>query len=130
MKFSDRVIGIIAVLAVLVAAPLARADIASEDIRAIWLFDEEGAPNAEDASGNGNTGELVGAPDWEAGKFGTALSLDGGDDYVLVLDSPDLDTELNDGFTLVVWVRGEYVNDWHGVLTKAMLLARSGTRPR
>lgn len=106
-------------LMTLVVALSARADIAKDTIRAIWLFDEENAATAEDASGNGNTGELVGVPAWEAGQFGMALSLDGAESHVLVPDSPDLDAALSDGFTIVVWVRGEYVNDWHGVLTKA-----------
>lgn len=86
---------------------------------AMWLFDIEDAVTAEDSSGNGNDGEFVGGPQWSEGRFGKALQLDGTDNYVLVPDSEHLDTRLNEGFTIVIWVQGQYVDTWHGILTKA-----------
>ncbi len=45
-------------------------------------FDEKQGTTAYDTSGNGNDGTLVNGPTWTRGKFGSALSFDGSDDYV------------------------------------------------
>jgi len=47
-----------------------------------WKFDEGSGNIAYDSSGNGNHGTLVNGPTWTSGKFGSALSFDGVDDYV------------------------------------------------
>ncbi|MCC6302037.1 MAG: hypothetical protein IT489_04465, partial [Gammaproteobacteria bacterium] len=39
-----------------------------------WTFDEASGTVAGDASGNGNTGTLIGGPTWVAGQRGGALS--------------------------------------------------------
>jgi hypothetical protein len=49
-----------------------------------WKFDEGKGNIAYDSSGNGNNGTLVNDPTWVQGKFGSALSFDGVDDYVNV----------------------------------------------
>jgi hypothetical protein len=46
-----------------------------------WKFDEGKGNIAYDSSGNGNNGTIYGAQ-WVQGKFGSALSFDGVDDYV------------------------------------------------
>ena len=56
---------------------------------------------AVDASGNGRTGVVVGAT-WATGRYGGALSFDGGDDYVGL---PGLGTFYNTAFTLEAWVQ-------------------------
>ena len=47
----------------------------------IWLLDEGEGDTAYDSSGNGNHGKISGAA-WAEGKFGSALSFDGADDFV------------------------------------------------
>ncbi|MBN1672791.1 MAG: CotH kinase family protein, partial [Kiritimatiellae bacterium] len=49
-----------------------------------WAFDEGSGTVADDSSGHGYNGTLVGGPKWTSGKYGTALDFDGVDDYVHV----------------------------------------------
>ncbi len=51
---------------------LARADLVGH-----WKLDEGSGDVAHDSSGNGNDGNLVGNPQWVAGKIGGALEFDG-----------------------------------------------------
>lgn len=62
-----------------------------------WHFDEGSGSVLKDSSGNGNDGGIYGAA-WVEEKYGEALSFDGVDDYVEVLDSESID--LSDAFTL------------------------------
>ena len=68
---------------------------------AAYGFDEATGPTATDSSGNGNNGSISGAT-WAIGKFGTALSFDGVNDVVNVVDSASLD--LTTGMTIEAWV--------------------------
>ncbi|MBN1362310.1 MAG: tetratricopeptide repeat protein [Sedimentisphaerales bacterium] len=67
-----------------------------------WRLDETTGSNANDASGNGHTGMLIGGPEWQpsGGKIGGALKLDGQDDYV----ETNLTTNLP-AWTIAVWVK-------------------------
>jgi hypothetical protein len=47
-----------------------------------WTFDEGNGTTTKDLSGYGNDGTLVNGPTWVTGKIGSALSLDGSNDYV------------------------------------------------
>lgn len=47
-----------------------------------WKFDEGEGTIAYDESGNNNKGTLTNSPTWVSGKYGSALSFDGSDDYV------------------------------------------------
>ena len=47
-----------------------------------WILNENGGPTAYDSSGYGNHGTLTNGPTWNVGQFGTALSIDGVNDYV------------------------------------------------
>jgi hypothetical protein len=51
-----------------------------------WSFDENTGTKANDSSGYNNTGTVYGAT-WVPGKYGSALSFDGIDDYVNVSNS-------------------------------------------
>ena len=55
-----------------------------------------------DASGQGNTGSIVGATRTVAGKFGGALSFNGAGNLVVINDAASLD--LTTGMTLEAWV--------------------------
>ena len=54
-----------------------------------WSFDENIGTTANDSSGYNNTGTVYGAT-WVQGKYGSALSFDGIDDYVNVSNSSSI----------------------------------------
>ena len=66
-----------------------------------WKLDEMSGNTASDATGNGDTAVLYGAPVWDAGKYGNALSFDGVDDYLstaILQKNPNV-------FTLSLWFK-------------------------
>jgi hypothetical protein len=78
---------------------------------------EEGAGTVVgDASGNGNSGTVLGATWTTPGQFGGALSFDGIDDLVSVPDSASLDRGQTG--TIAAWVKLTTINRWNGVLAK------------
>lgn len=90
---------------IFVAMMLASASIAEfspDDVIAMWLLDDGNGAVAKDASGNGHLGQLIGNPQWVAGKFGGALDFDG-DDRV---DCGDIDgVDGFTGLTALAWCR-------------------------
>jgi hypothetical protein len=69
-----------------------------------WKFDEGSGVTANDATGNGNTGTLLGGPTWNVGKIGAgALNFDGVDDHVSIAGGAALPTVVNN-FTVAFWV--------------------------
>ena len=69
---------------------------------AAYSFDEGSGTTANDVSGNANHGTITGAG-WTTGRFGQALSFDGVNDIINVLDSNSLD--LTTEMTLEAWLR-------------------------
>ena len=69
---------------------------------ASWNFDEGQGTVAADGTGQGNTGEIVGAS-WVQGYSGNALEFDGVDDRVLLGTGPSLEGLTN--FTVLAMVR-------------------------
>lgn len=70
-----------------------------------WSFDEGKDLTANDISGKGNTGSLIGTmidADWVAGVAGTCLDFDGTDDYVNCGTGVNL--ALTDNVSLSCWV--------------------------
>ena len=49
---------------------------------AAYAFDDGAGTTAADASGHSLTGTLVNGPTWATGKYGSAVSFDGVDDFV------------------------------------------------
>ncbi len=82
-----------------------QADIDFETARGIWLLDEGDGDVANDSSGNENHGELQGC-EWVDGPDGSALSLDGNNDRVIIPDSDSL--YLEEAWTITAWT---FVND-------------------
>lgn len=72
-----------------------------------WHFNEGQGTTAGDSSGNGNNGTLLGSPPpaWVAGRFGTALSFNGGN--VVQVTSPSSSIEPS-SVSVTAWV-----NDAH-----------------
>jgi hypothetical protein len=73
-----------------------------------WSFDEGTGTIAYDYSGNGNNGTLVNfnftaTSGWTTGKIGGALSFDGVDDYVRILNTSSL--QITSDLTILFWMR-------------------------
>lgn len=73
-------------------------------IVACWKLDEGAGQSAQDSTGNGNAGTVVGAG-WSAGQIGAgALSFDGVDDYVNVnIPGNSALNNVTNNFTLSFW---------------------------
>ena len=69
-----------------------------------------------DSSGRGNGGTVSGAVWSASGRFGSALSFDGVNDWVTVPDSASLD--LSSGMTVEAWVRPSRLGGWRTVVVK------------
>lgn len=83
---------------------------------AAYSFDAGSGTTAVDSSGNGNAGTLSGAAWSQGGRYGSALSFDGSNDWVSVPDSASLD--LSGAMTLAAWVRPIRLGGWRTVLVK------------
>ena len=84
---------------------------------AALAFEEGSGVATADATGRGNHGTISGAAWIPDGRYGSALALDGVDDWVTLADSPSLD--LTTGLTLEAWVKpGTLVKPWQTLLMK------------
>ena len=79
-------------------------------------FDAGSGSVAADSSGRGNGGSVSGAVWSSSGRFGSALSFDGVNDWVTVADSASLD--LSSGMTVEAWVRPSKLGGWRTVVFK------------
>ena len=83
---------------------------------AAYSFDEGQGTSVVDRSGSSNGGSVTGATWTTAGKYGSALSFDGVDDWVTAADSTSLDVSR---MTLEAWVRPTAVGGgWRTALFK------------
>ena len=92
--------------------------LASPGLVGLWHFDEGIGSTAGDSSGYGNDGILSG------GKFGNALSFDGTNNYVEVLDADSLD--LTSDFTIEAWIKPTAINRFQGILQKGSFASTFG----
>ena len=90
---------------------MSNAAIDPDTVVGIWLFDDGSGNTAEDASGNGNDGELIDSPEWVGGKFGDALEFDGGN-YVEVPASASF--SYDKGYSFAIWFKANNVNSQQG----------------
>jgi len=67
-----------------------------------YAFDEGAGTTAADASGHGLTGTLTYGPTWTIGKHGTAVNLDGSDDYVNLGNPTAL--QITGSMTISAWI--------------------------
>ena len=94
------------------------AEMAEEDIMAMWLFDEGEGDTAGDSSPNGNDAVFNGAPEWATGKFGKGISLDGASAYLSVPDSDSLDVG-GEEMTIIAWVKADgWPSGWNHLVRK------------
>ena len=82
-----------------------------------WTFDEGSGTVANDASGNGHTGTIIGA-DWTTGKSGSALYFNAADfgDYVQVPNSPDFNYTAAESFTWEAWINPDTGASYRGII--------------
>ena len=81
-----------------------RAAINAKDVAGVWLFDENKGEVANDVSGNGNEGTLMGGAKWVKGQLGSAVSFDGtGASYVQMQSSDSLN--MKDAMSVTFWVK-------------------------
>ncbi len=85
------------------AGPNALADLA-DGLVAHYTFDG----NVNDATGNGHNGTVYGGAGYSEGVVGSAIDMDGLDDYVRVSDAEDL--RMQDSFSASIWFRAESVD--------------------
>ncbi|MDX6411532.1 MAG: hypothetical protein QOE91_1048, partial [Gaiellaceae bacterium] len=84
---------------------------------AAYGFNEGVGTTTADVSGKANTGTLTGASWTTAGKFGSALSFNGVNNWVTVADANSLD--LTNGMTLEAWVKPSALGtSWRTALFK------------
>ena len=69
-----------------------------------WKLDEGSGTSASDSSGNQNHGTIYGAS-WVNGYTGKALSFDGTDDYVQILNEANFDFSNGDEITIEAWIK-------------------------
>jgi hypothetical protein len=88
---------------------------AQADLVGLWTMDEGQGLVTKDMSGNGNDGTLAGGPVWIAGKYGSALELDGSSS-VNCGDAPEM--ALTGGMTLMCWVNPADLTGDRGFLAR------------
>ena len=79
-----------------------RAASLASDAAASYAFDENAGTSAADASGHGLTGTLTNGAGWGVGRYGSAVDLDGVNDYVSLGNPTGL--RLTGSMTISAWV--------------------------
>ncbi len=87
------------------------AEVGPEDVIAMWLLDDVDDNIAEDLSGNGHDGKVVGLPKIEDGKFDGAVDITGS--RIDVPDHENLNFDNDTSFTVVLWLNFENPQDWN-----------------
>ncbi len=101
---------------------LAQVGLAANDPSLVgwWRLDDGEGMVATDSSGNGNNGDFVSDPLWVEGVVGTALWLDGVDDYVEIPHNEILNVD--NEVTAMAWINAERYNPagqgWAGIMAK------------
>ena len=102
---------------------------------AAYGFNAGSGSTAADSSAAGNTGSVSGASWNAAGRYGSALSFDGVNDWVTTPDASSLD--LTNAMTLEAWVRPSALGGWRTVVFKerpggvvyGLFADQAGSRP-
>src|SRR5687768_10738427 len=89
---------------------------AAAGLVAAYAFEESSGSTTADATGGGHTGTLSGATRSSSGKYGSAVSFDGVNDWVTVAHAADLN--LAGGMTLEVWIRPTAAGGWRTAILK------------
>jgi len=91
---------------------------ASAGLLGHWELDDGSGTTAQDSSGNGHAGALLGDPQWVAGVIGSgALSFDGSEGLVEV--GHDASFSLEDALTIATWVKLTDLSTYYFLVCKA-----------
>jgi len=107
----------------LMFAGQSHAQVDPESILGMWLLDEGKGDTTEDASGNGNDGTLMGAPNWVAGNFDDALEFTGSGTYVNCGNAEALNVNV---FSVSFWCNFPSAQGWNHIISRGSHVA-SGT---
>jgi len=107
----------------LVFAGQSYAEVDSETVLGIWLLDEGNGDIAEDSSGNGHDGTLMGSPEWVTGQSGNALEFTGSSTYVDCGNAEALNVEV---FSVSFWYNLPSAQGWNHMISRGSHVA-SGT---
>ena len=105
---------LIVLIGLLCSAGVCVADVLEDALVGAWLFDENQGDTAKDASGNGHTGDIIGAK-WIQGKIGTALEFDGKGNIVEIPHDKAFDLT---AYTASAWIKTQPTGKWQTVLGK------------
>ncbi len=97
---------------------LCAANVLEDALLGVWLFDENSGITAEDASGNGYTGKIVGAT-WVQGQIGTALEFNGDGNIVEIPHDNVFDLTT---YTISAWIKTTSNGKWQTVIGKEPVL--------
>jgi len=128
------IICISCIMVTLMFAGQSYAEVDTETIVGIWLFDEGGGDVAQDSSGNGNDGTLHG-PEWtNESKFGGALEFNGAGSYIEFATGESMKTP---HFTIMAWFSTRKLdgyghifqtgNDWNDMAGYVFRVHQDGT---
>jgi hypothetical protein len=111
------------VVVLFVAGALASSTHAAIDPKTVvgmWLFDDNKGTVATDSSVNKNVGTVKGTAQWVAGKFGSALQLDGKTGWVDCGDTASMAIPAGGSVTMCAWVNPTVgsVAAWQGIMAK------------
>lgn len=84
---------------------------------AYWKFDENTGTSAADATGNGNTGTLVGSPSWVAGKINSAVSYNGTSQYTQTGSGSSYAGLFPSAISMCAWVSYPNFSNYQRTLT-------------
>ena len=111
---------VIVLIGLLCSATTSVADVLEDALIAAWLFDENGGDTAEDASGNGYDGDIMGAKR-VPGKTGRALGFDGNSNIVEIQHDEVFDLT---AYTISAWIKTNPNGKWQTVLGKEPIVGR------
>lgn len=75
-----------------------------------WAFDEPSGNTATDSSGNSNTGTLVNSPTRVAGRYGSAIQLNGTNQSIFIANNPNNSLDLTQSFSITAMVQPTLVS--------------------
>lgn len=89
------------------------------NLKGVWHFEEGTGTTTADDSGNANTLTLTNSPTWVAnGKYGSAIDLDGTNDYLISAVDSDFDVSGTTKYSIGIWInttKSNYTQPYGGV---------------